>query len=58
MKEKRLYNLAYDALLEKWSREHDFLNEHPDNEISKVREHELWLELNDLQSEMKSKGYC
>ena len=58
MKEKRLYNLAYDALLEKWSRENDFLNKHPDNKVSKVREHELWLELSELQSEMKSKGYC
>ncbi len=57
MKEKRLYNLAYETLLGKWSRENDLLNKYPDNEIAKIREHELWIELQELRNEMDSKGY-
>lgn len=38
MKEKRLYELAHEALLNKWGKENDFLKEHPENEISQIRE--------------------
>lgn len=57
MKEKRLYNLAHDMLLMKWSNEHDFLEKHPDNEISKDNEGKLWNELMELEKEMKEKKF-
>ena len=57
MKEKRLYNLAHDMLLMKWSNEHDFLGKHPDNEISKDNEEKLWNELMELEKEMKEKKF-
>lgn len=57
MKESRLYELAHEALLNKWGRESDFLKEHPENEISRVREKELWNELMAMETEMKNKGF-
>lgn len=57
MKESRLYELAREALLDKWGREYDFLNEHPENEISQIKEKELWNELQSLEDEMKVKGF-
>lgn len=57
MKEERLYELAHEALLNKWGREHDFLKEHPENEISQIKEKELWNELVQLEEEMKVKGF-
>lgn len=57
MKEERLYELAYEALSNKWAREYDFLKEHPENEISQIREKELWNELIELDEEMKLKGW-
>lgn len=57
MKEERLYELAHEALLNKWGRENDFLKQHPANEISQIKEKELWNELLNLESEMKKKGF-
>lgn len=57
MKEERLYELAHEALLNKWGRESDFLKEHPENEISQIKEKELWNELIQLEEEMKAKGF-
>lgn len=57
MKEERLYELAHEALLNKWGRENDFLKQHPANEISQIKEKELWNELIELEEEMKIKGY-
>jgi len=57
MKEERLYELAHEALLNKWGRENDFLKQHPANEISQIKEKELWNELLNLESEMKEKGF-
>lgn len=57
MKEERLYELAHEALLNKWGREHDFLKEHPENEISQIKEKELWNELIQLEEEMNVKGF-
>lgn len=57
MKEERLYELAREALLSKWGREHDFLKEHPENEISQIKEKELWSELIQLEEEMNAKGF-
>ena len=56
MSEARLYELAHEALLNKWGREYDFLKEHPENEISQIKEKELWNELLNLENEMKSEG--
>lgn len=56
MKEERLYELAHEALLNKWGRENDFLKEHPENEISQIKEKELWNELIQLEEEMNVKG--
>ena len=55
MSEERLYELAYEALLNKWGRENDFLQEHPENEISQIKEKELWNELLNLEYEMNLK---
>ena len=57
MKEERLYELAYEALSNKWAREYDFLKEDSEDEISKIRERELWNELIELKEEMKVKGW-
>lgn len=57
MEEKRLYNLAHDALLMMWGREHDFLEKHPEDEISINRERKLWNELEELEKEMKEKKF-
>lgn len=57
MKEERLYELAYEALLNKWVREYNFLKEHSENEISKIRKRELWNELIEIKEEMKAKGW-
>lgn len=57
MEEKRLYNLAHDALLMKWGRAHDFLEKYPDNEIAKIKEKKLWNELIELEEEMMAKKF-
>ena len=57
MKEERLYELAHEALFNKWVKESNFLNYHPGNVISKAREKELWNEIIELNEEMKIKGY-
>lgn len=54
MKEKRLYELAHEALLMKWGKEHDFLEKYPNNEASKIREKQLWDELIEMEDEMKN----
>ena len=56
MEEERLYELAHEALLNKWGRECDFLKEHPENEISQIKEKELWNELIQLEEEMRDKN--
>ena len=53
MKEERLYKLAHEMLLMKWSKEKDFLEKHPNNEISKSRENKLWNELLELEKGLK-----
>ena len=58
MKEKRLYELTRETLLDRWRREYDFLKKYPENEISKIREKELWNELIELDREIKAKGWC
>ena len=57
MKQERLYELAHEALLNKWGTEFTFLNDNPENEISQHREKELWNELIELEEEMRIKGY-
>lgn len=47
-----------DALLMKWGREHDFLEKYPDNQISKIKERQLWNELIELEEEMKTKKFA
>ena len=56
MNEKRLYSLAHEALLLKWSREHDFLSQHPGNKISQYHENKLWNELMMLEDEIRTKN--
>ena len=55
MNEKRLYKLAREMLLLKWCREHNFLEEHPNDKISIIKEKKLWDELNELEKEMKER---
>ena len=57
MKETRLYELAYEALLERWGREYDYTMKYPDIEGYTAQEKELWNELLNLENEMKSKGF-
>ena len=57
MTEERIYSLAWDSLIQKWGREHDFLEQHKDNEIAKNRERKLWNELMELEDLMRAKGY-
>ena len=57
MSEKRLYQLAHEALSNKWRREYYFLKEHPENEISQIKEKELYNELIQLEEEMRDKKY-
>ena len=57
MKEERLYELAHEALFNKWIKESDFLQKHPENKILQSREKELWNELIELKEEMRIKGY-
>lgn len=57
MKEKILYALKYLVLLGKWGDEYDFLLAHPDNEVSKIKEQQLWNELIELEEEMKTKKF-
>lgn len=38
MKEARLYELAYEALLERWSREYDYTMKYPDIEVFAAHE--------------------
>lgn len=57
MKQERLYELAHEALLNKWGTEFTFLHDHPENKISQSREKELWNELIELEEEMRIKGY-
>ena len=56
MNEARLYELAHEALLNKWGRENDFLKEHPENEISQIKEKELWNELLILEKWNENQG--
>ena len=57
MKQERLYELAHEALLNKWGTEYNLLHDNPENEILKSREKELWNELIELEEEMRIKGY-
>lgn len=57
MKQERLYELAHEALLNKWVKESNFLQYHPENKKSQSREKELWNELIELEEEMRIKGY-
>lgn len=49
MTNKRLHQLALDQALELWAKEHDFLEEYPENEIFQVREKRLWKEVEELR---------
>ena len=57
MKEKRLYELAHEALLNNWRTEFGFLQDNSESEILQSREKELWNELMELEEEMRIKGY-
>lgn len=54
VEEERLYELAYEALLNRWGREYDFLKEHPENKISRIREKKLWNELMEFKEERRA----
>lgn len=56
MSEERLYQLAYEALLERWSRRYNDVQNYPGNEFFISEEKVLWNELHKLESEMKLKG--
>lgn len=49
MTNERIRQLALDQVLELWAREHDFLQKHPGDEISQMRERKLWKEVEELR---------
>lgn len=51
MSEARLYELAHEALLARWSRSY------PNCDFFETKQKELWNELLNLENEMKSKGF-
>lgn len=56
MSEERLYKLAHEALLERWSRRYEDAQNYPGCEFFRSDEKELWNELLNLESEMRLKG--
>lgn len=56
MSEERLYQLAHEALLERWSRRYEDVQNYPGYEFFMSEEKKLWNELLNLESEMKLKG--
>ena len=57
MKEARLYELAYEALLERWGKSYDDVRNYPNCDFFEKKQKELWNELLNLKNEMKSKGF-
>lgn len=49
---KRIYTLAYLEALTLWEREHDFLKEHPLDELGMIREERAWNEMNEIHEEL------
>lgn len=56
MSEERLYKLAHEALLERWSRRYEDVQNYPGSVFIVSNEKELWNELLNLESEMRLKG--
>ena len=56
MKEERLYELAHEALLNKWSSAYADVRNYPGCEFFVSEERELWNELIEFEKEMKIKG--
>lgn len=57
MSEARLYELAHEALLSRWSRSYDDVRNYPNCDFFETKQKELWNELLNLENEMKSKGF-
>ena len=57
MSEARLYELAYEALLTRWSRSYDDVMNYPNCDFFETKQKELWNELLNLENEMKRKGF-
>lgn len=56
MSEERLYKLAHEALLERWTRRYEDAQNYPGCVFFISDEKKLWNELLNLESEMKLKG--
>ncbi len=52
MTKLRIYQLAYNHLLELWDKEKSFLEEYPNNNIAKARLERYDAELDELHSEL------
>ena len=57
MSEARLYELAHEALLARWSRSYDDVRNYPNCDFFETKQKELWNDLLNLENEMKSKGF-
>ena len=57
MREARLYELAHEALLTRWSMSYDDVRNYPNCDFFETKQKELWNELLNLENEMKSKGF-
>ena len=50
----RIYRLAYDGALEVWAREHDHLEQIPDNPFAQYRERKAYEELEAISALLKA----
>ena len=57
MSEARLYELAHEALLTRWSMSCDNVRNYPNCDFFETQKKKLWNELLNLENEMKSKGF-
>ena len=56
MTDARLYNLAYDQLLEDFVEACEYVLSHPNDEVKQYEKDMLWTELVQLKSEMRDKN--
>ena len=52
MTQKRILELAWQAQIQIWSREHDILIDHPDDIIARYKEEKAYRELREIEKMM------
>lgn len=54
MELRRIYQLAWHQACANWSHEWDFLSNHLDDELAKIREARAWAEMNEIEKLLKA----